>query len=322
MRIVDYKGELRTFSVKKDGPKVMRAIGLNLGLFGVVYDMKLRVLKTFNVHVVNSKPPMKEIFADNGKKLKKMVHTFYGVECFCFPFVWDKMWLKTFEKTTKPVNVPPSRLCIMSMENWLQLHFGKAAMSVLPKFAKLTPLFNKTGFLALPENDYVQLLGDAIHYQKHLDDLVVGDMEFCFDIKDDDFSPIVQAWYIVIDRVKEHQKKGNYPLNIALEMRFIKNSEALLSPAVGNTLSCYMEILSGIHTPGFEAFEHEIALEWMKIPGSRPHWAKYHQDIPGIAEFIRKSYGDNIQKFLEIRKELDVDPKDMFYNDWLKKIIY
>lgn len=65
-----------------------------------------------------------------------------------------------------------------------------------------------------------------------------------------------QAWFTVIDAVKRHEDRGEYPLNVAMEMRFVRSSNAYISPAVNNTLSCYMEILSGINTPGFQEFEH------------------------------------------------------------------
>lgn len=70
----------------------------------------------------------------------------------------------------------------------------------------------------------------------------------------------------------------------------------------------------------WEEFSKDVANEWMKIPGARPHWAKYCQHIPNIEEYIRKTYGNKIDEFLNIRKELNVDPKDIFYTNWLANI--
>lgn len=104
-------------------------------------------------------------------------------------------------------------------------------------------------------------------------------------------------------------------------MRFTTGSDGLLSPGGGNQYTCYMEIVSSINAPGWEEFSKDVCLEWMKVPGARPHWAKYCQHIPGIQKFIHNAYGPKIKEFLKIRKELDVDPTDMFYTDWLATIL-
>jgi hypothetical protein len=106
-------------------------------------------------------------------------------------------------------------------------------------------------------------------------------------------------------------------MNVALEMRFLTGSKAWLSPAFGNSRSCYMEILTGLDTPGWDAFFFDVARGWMEIPNSRPHWAKWMQGIPEIQSYCKQVYGNNFKVFLNQLKESNADPNGMFWNKWL-----
>ena len=67
-----------------------------------------------------------------------------------------------------------------------------------------------------------------------------------------------------------------------------------------------------------------IGLEWLKLGwnGStpRPHWPKQFDAIPNINQAIRQTYGDNLQKFLAIRDNLD--PARLFVNKFLEGVFY
>jgi len=58
------------------------------------------------------------------------------------------------------------------------------------------------------------------------------------------------------------------------------------------------------------------AFEWlMKELGGRPHWAKNFQGVN--RDDIKKMYGQNLDKFLEVRQE--VDPDGMFVGPWQRR---
>ena len=61
---------------------------------------------------------------------------------------------------------------------------------------------------------------------------------------------------------------------------------------------------------------------WLAIPGSRPHWAKQYQDLPNIARTLRAVYGENLETFLRIRKEAEVDPDNIFVNPFLEDLLF
>jgi hypothetical protein len=61
---------------------------------------------------------------------------------------------------------------------------------------------------------------------------------------------------------------------------------------------------------------------WLSIPGSRPHWAKQYQNLPGIAGKLRVVYGENLEMFLRIRKEAAVDPDNIFVNPFLEGLLF
>jgi hypothetical protein len=60
---------------------------------------------------------------------------------------------------------------------------------------------------------------------------------------------------------------------------------------------------------------------WLSIPGSRPHWAKQYQNLPGIASKLRAVYGENLETFLRIRSEENVDPDNLFVNSFLEDLL-
>ena len=106
-----------------------------------------------------------------------------------------------------------------------------------------------------------------------------------------------------------------------MEMRWISHTDTLLAPAIvgkpkGYTL--YLEILSFEDTDDAKAFLTEVAKYWMTLEcdGVKPlpHWGKMWSFIPGINQYIREGYGENIEKFKEARKNAKVDPDNMFTN--------
>ena len=45
-------------------------------------------------------------------------------------------------------------------------------------------------------------------------------MEFAFDLRGD-YSRVVDIMQVVVNKVQSHKEKHEYPLNIAMEMRFM-----------------------------------------------------------------------------------------------------
>src|SRR5262245_64076025 len=91
--------------------------------------------------------------------------------------------------------------------------------------------------------------------------------------------------------VDEWAARGRYPLNVAVNARFIGSSDALLSPAFGPGVTCYIEALSMEPTEGWTEFSAELAARWLAIPGALPHWAKEFEHVPGSSASPARSSG-------------------------------
>ena len=56
--------------------------------------------------------------------------------------------------------------------------------------------------------------------RKYVDQAPVSDMEFAFDLKGD-YNKLLKIIQIVVSKVDHYEEKDEYPLNLALEMRWM-----------------------------------------------------------------------------------------------------
>ena len=82
-----------------------------------------------------------------------------------------------------------------------------------------------------------------------------------------------------------------------------------------------MEIMSFRDTPGWDDFVAELGGAWLKLPGAAPHWPKEFEQIPGVFDNIAARYGQNLRRFAQLRKDLDVDPDNLFVNRLTRRIL-
>ena len=174
----------------------------------------------------------------------------------------------------------------------------------------------------VPERQEVESITDGLHYQKAINRLRMGNLEIAFAV-DEDFANFKDAWTQVLTLVDEHAARDEYPMNMAMNARFIKGSDVLISPSAGNPqqvdcYTCYIEILSYYKTPGWREFEAHVGDLWMQLRNARPHWAKTFESIPNVVVRTRAAYGDRIRRFVDIREQEGVDPDDTFVNPLLQ----
>ena len=104
------------------------------------------------------------------------------------------------------------------------------------------------------------------------------------------------------------------------DVRFIQYSDTLLCPAIFKDHSFYLQVLLprfSYTIPDCQHFYKALAEKWFEL-GGIPHWHKDWDYLPGVDDKIKKAYGWRIQRFEEIRK--DVDPKELFLNERMKKL--
>lgn len=317
MEVVTASGDLRTFSVDTDQPTVMDAARVHLGLFGVIYRVTLNVVPTFRVHQIDRRLPMGETIHG----IRELVTNHDYVDLYWWPFS-DAIWVKVLDRTTAPRTARPRQSLRVAAVSRVEIEGGRLAYEWLRRAPAATPrlcpcLFRFTN----SRRDAVVDIVDAVHYQKWIERMKVECTEFAIPV-DPDFAQVRRAWNTVLEALQDHACQGRYPFNLTLNARFIKGSQALLSPAVGRSHTCYIEILSYFKTPGWRQFAVAVAREWMKLPGARPHWAKDFAFIPGIIPFIRAAYGENMRSFLETRERLEVDPQRMFVNPLMEDVFF
>lgn len=134
--IIDAFGRLRVFS-KLSHPKIFSAIRLSLGLFGVVYDVTLRVTQGPSVvTVVHSFARLGTLLSRRGASFRRVAATHAMAQLIWYPFnaftpdiPWtpqiDHVWLHaidhTPEKKTVDKSAPPL-LRILTLPQWLTVN--------------------------------------------------------------------------------------------------------------------------------------------------------------------------------------------------------
>ena len=387
-------GETRTFSADELGEDsdIMNTVRLNLGTFGIMYEIVLKAVPTFNVHCIDSTCPM----LDTINNIQDVVTKNEYVEIFWFPFNPDnEVWLKTWNITPEETSAHPpedyweridkrkfsasetldsfhevvSKMDVITdvikpLKEYAQaqrqstamsemlLCLGKCALenegdadqfmvcaesclkeggensigaelwAIVAEHPSLTPMILSMLWHLVPDHDdYVTSVNKAMHFRNFFPRVALMAMAIPIDPT---FDNVKTAWNQAVEAVEQAAAQGQYPLNVNIEARFVKNSNCLISPINGSDHFCIIEVISYITTPTFNDFYGMIGLEWLKLGwnGStpRPHWPKQFDAIPDINQAIRQAYRDNLQKFLTIRDSLD--PDRLFVNPFLEGVFY
>jgi sterol desaturase/sphingolipid hydroxylase (fatty acid hydroxylase superfamily) len=319
MTIVTASGAVVRFSEATHGAEIMSAVRLNLGLFGLIYDVTLRVERGFNLEVTDERAPLSLI--RDPQRLRALVEESYLCDVFWFPLS-DALWVKRARRTDAPA-VPRS----LGERVFDSIHavFGAMALRILARMPSLTRFINQTALsILVPKpKTIVRDAARAIHYKNHLEAYRCQLTSFAVKV-DEKFENPGRVFALVMDRALALAKEKRYPLSLMLQMRFIGHSRALLSPAYGDPGEhhCYLELLSVRHTEGAEPFFDEIATQWMADErlAARPHWGKYFHAIPNVVPYLHRRMGDELRRFNAVRESLD--PKGMFLSPQLRRIFY
>ena len=85
IKLVDSSGEVKTFKYGADSDSVMQALQVNLGLFGIITEITMKVQPAKLVEVRNLFPTVLDTFF-NPEKLREIVTNNWSCEMFWFPF--------------------------------------------------------------------------------------------------------------------------------------------------------------------------------------------------------------------------------------------
>lgn len=356
LSFVDAFGRLRVVS---DGESsgVFRALKLSLGMFGVVYDVTLRVDARRRVARVTSLfLPMRGLVGGGiSKVVRNTVEKKGGVEIVWVPFnswvkwrtSWtpeeDVVWVRTLERVVEGRGKAPVELDeeydvvfrFLTPPQWLSLnatHLEKLGYRVFqPEHVKM---FLGLGFedtaWKLETKPYVQSYAHAVRYQDNADTSPVVEVAVAVPLrpsKDEDWNVLQDAWKVVLRKVVEYDMKREYPLNVAMKTTFVKASDALLAPnfaytAQGKRSSCsaVVKIVSAKNTMGWRQFARDVVEAWLRLPGSRCHLSRESAAIcPG--DTIVASLGESLQAFKSLRKNAAVDDYGMFLDEQFANLL-
>jgi hypothetical protein len=121
--------------------------------------------------------------------------------------------------------------------------------------------------------------------------------------------------------VDEYARRDLYPLNLSVNMRFIGSSSSLLTPAYGDGITCYIEIMWMGRPRGWSDFSSELCREWLKIPGALPHWSKEFEHVADVVPIMRENLGDRRRRFLDALARSGIDPERAFFNGLLRRVL-
>ena len=173
--------EVRTFSTAAGASdELMSAVRLNLGLFGVIHEMTLQAVPTFNVRTVDTKEDMSAVL----QGIADTVRSHDSVDLFWFPFN-DRIWVKTMERSALPPTHGEHIHSWRVFLNGLDAGLGGMAFDVVNANPLLTPAWGRNAFRLIPERDEVESIYDGLHYQGAINELRMGNTEIAFDVDDD-----------------------------------------------------------------------------------------------------------------------------------------
>ena len=315
MEVLLADGTWHTYSVETDGEDMMNAMRVSLGALGIIYSVTFQCVPAFNLKAVDMRANMTDTII--GIKDLVMGHDY--VEVFWFPFN-DEAWIKTWDKTAELPNENELEWGFDELKEFLEIHsFGIRMMDALNNHPHMTPaimqIFSKLMPVHPPEKPIIAPSSMVFHYQLFY--IPVWDMSYCINIPDNDFSLVQKAWTQVVNRIQALQKQGQYPQNMVMHTRYIKNSSAFLSPASGEDHTCCIEILTftgnNRSVDSYQGYFEAVEQDWIAL-GGKPHWGKAIYQV----DKIKGMYGTNMDAFLNIRETLD--PEGIFLNDFLRQV--
>jgi hypothetical protein len=294
----------------------MNAARLGLGLFGIIHAMTLRVEPMFNVHHVDqTRADMRSTLSE----LKPIVTSHDACDLYWFPFSAG-VWLKTYHRTSQPVTVGPRRAQAERLYQHSSMRVGQRVCDWITRNPGYTPAMCRTLAQLIPSRNVVEPVLGGIHFQTAIEQMFARNLEIGFEI-DEDFHNVRRAWLIAVEMVERYARTRSWPLNLALNARFLGTSRALISPCHGRAHTCFMEIMSFRGTPGWDAFSAELGAAWLELPGAAPHWPKEFEQIPGVWDAIRARYSPNLSQFAAHRRAIEIDPEDLFVNDLTRRVL-
>lgn len=285
-------GTLHTITADKN-PEWLAAARLSLGSLGIIYALKLQCEPRFtledNCYITN--------FDDAYQNYQKMLQ-----EHDYWMFEWNPYTDKALVYAWDRTDLPPTNNTWKPFLNAIKEGTFDLISKLSQPFSHITPKLVDLRFRFTSQNPFrsesYQVLTRPYLGMRYV--------ECEMSIKHEFLDRAVQE---LKNLFKEYQTQKIYVPRVTF--RFVsKENGTLLSPTFDGE-----RIFISLVMPAHSAF-HLVFADYqkrMEAFNARPHWGKIHQMSPELAQ---KLYGENIEKFLQIRQTLD--PEGLFMNDQVR----
>jgi len=338
---VDAKGDLITIT----DPEDIRVFGGSMGMLGIVTAFTYRLdemsyaryqpqhikggLEAFLPHP-DSADPIPE------STIESMMH--YYSEYIQYPthhnasgVLWKQTW-DNFGRAEDAVTPLTDHLEDEYQRNQIFLetvanNAFKTALEYFPNEHFLRWIFGwmvgATSGLAMDnfEEPLTTTVMEAMHFRRGLHYLSVKAAELIVPIPElEDGSPdwrvVQQVWWDMEDVVARFESEDKYPVDLAVEDRFMGGSEMLLAANHGNKYSIAIEVASSplVDHDLWEEFKEAIADNWGNYRDRsgnqlrvRPHWAKeFPRRVGGVPinDYMRQIYAPQLPAYVQGMRRL------------------
>jgi FAD/FMN-containing dehydrogenase len=337
-----------TFAPITVSPDMLLGARVALGAFGIVTKLVFVLEPLFNVAVLDEIADVDLLFPPNGdpSNLEQLVTSTDYVEIFWFPYN-RQLWVKRFSRSDM---APQHEAKVLGL-HFIVSELAALTHGLLGEFFKLFPLATPPLLQILFENvklfmgerhlralsfnddwdastDPVVPVQHAYSYQsKYFTNFL--DLEHTVPIVAKtgggyDFTKVIAAWQEAVNAIGALEAQGQFPVTINIHLRFVNNSNALLSPAWqanDTTHTCYIEFISfSEQLREYTEYAERVIPKWESY-GGLPNWGKILQVYP-------QAYADSYAKlrnrgtlapFLTLRQQMD--PRNIFMNDFLNQLL-
>ncbi|MFB7141722.1 D-arabinono-1,4-lactone oxidase [Gottfriedia sp. NPDC056225] len=290
MTVVLPSGDILDCSKTKN-TDLFRAIGVSLGLLGIVVKFKIRIKPAKTYRYESKKVNTDEIYS-NLSNLKKENEHF---EFYLFPYS-NNVQIKLMNETrTKKHSFKFEKWKVATLENkafWLLSEFSR-------NFPKSSPQISKISGSSVPNTN---MIGPSHKLFATTRNVKFNEMEYNI--------PAEKMDEAILEIQEEIQNK-KFNVHFPIECRFVKGDNFLISPASMRD-SAYIAIHMYKGMPHQEYFNR--IEEILQSYNGRPHWGKMHSMN---LEKLNEVY-PLLSNFLSIRSQLDKN--DIFANAYLTKL--
>ncbi|MBI2519841.1 MAG: FAD-binding protein [Bdellovibrio sp.] len=335
LTMVNPQGEIVEYNSTNTDENLWRALRANLGMLGVVVDLRLRIREQYNLHTSITFKKEKLLFQENG--LKKLISKCDHARVHWFPKGGTLMQVcgnetnRSVDRGAEStlINVPPlfqAPLKFVIHEGACHKDLNCLLEGVIYQYTKFAPPLlkqSRTGKMVHTK--------EVTGYSHRILSSDVPDLKTQFFQTDWEIAVPLSSADEVLEALRDYFKSNKICLPfLGLAMRFvpIEDTTLLAHTSAGRNfkpgeLAVTFEIIAynPIGFPpemeaSYQKYFEEFASQLVYDFGGRGHLAKNRDWIFEIENQLG-SYGDNLEKFQEILNKLD--PNGLFSNDFGKR---